>query len=46
MAPTTATPMDPLFRAQSKYRARDFDTCIEICTSLLLLQPLDQVSRG
>ena len=44
MAPAVHVSMDPLFRAQAKYRARDFDTCIEICTALLTAQPLDQVS--
>lgn len=34
--------LDPLFHAQSKFRRRDFDGCIEICSRLLAASPYDQ----
>lgn len=34
--------LNPLFYAQSKYRRRKYDECIEICTKLLSENPLDQ----
>jgi|APLak6261665176_1056049.scaffolds.fasta_scaffold00030_11 tetratricopeptide repeat protein 8 len=34
--------LDPLFHAHSKFRRRDFDGCIDICTQLLATNPYDQ----
>lgn len=35
--------LDPVFLAQVKLRKRQYDVCIDICTSLLEENPLDQV---
>ncbi|CAH0554642.1 unnamed protein product [Brassicogethes aeneus] len=36
--------MDPMFLALSLFRRRRFDKCIDICTSILDKQPLDQAA--
>jgi tetratricopeptide repeat protein 8 len=34
--------LDPLYHAHSRFRRRDFDGCIELCTKLLEKNPYDQ----
>lgn len=36
--------MDPLYLALSLYRRRRYDKCIEVCSSILDKQPLDQAT--
>lgn len=39
---TASVPLDPLFHAHAKFKRRDFDGCIELCTALLAANPYDQ----
>lgn len=36
--------MDPMYLALSLFRRRRYDKCIDICTSILDKQPLDQAA--
>ena len=38
--------MDPLYMANSLFRRRKFEECVEACTEILEANPLDQVSCG
>ncbi len=42
----TMPSVDPLIRAQSKFRQRDWDACVAICSALLAENPFDQVRAG
>lgn len=35
--------LNPLFLAQARYRRRDYDGCIELCSQLLEQNSFDQV---
>lgn len=43
--PGVPTNVDPVFYAQLKFRRRQFEPCIDICTELLQRNPYDRVSR-
>lgn len=46
-APVPGVPanVDPVFYAQLKFRRRQYEPCIDICTELLQRNPYDRVSR-